>query len=138
MVVSQTWKGLGTKMNDQMKLLHTVWNQTTGQELHFKATERLFYELWKMEFKPDDLLCVLKHVLAYNKTHTHAPMKIQIHKLCGDLEIFASILAEARAKDRNRVKPATPKESVLSEWRGIKPESNGNARSIGEFIKVPQ
>lgn len=125
-------------MNDQLKLLHSCWCTTTGQDLHFKATERLFYELWKMEFKPDDLLCVLKHCLAYNKTHQNAQMKIQIHKLCGDLEVFASILAEARAKERNRIKPTTPKESVLSSWRGVKPESNGNCHKLSEFLKVPQ
>ncbi len=93
--------------------------------------------MFKMDFTPDDLLCVLKHVLAYNRAHPNAPMKIQIHKLCGDLEIFASILAEARAKDRNRIKEQTPKEKTLSEWRGCEPVSNGNVHRISEFLKQP-
>lgn len=105
-------------MTEQLQSLHACWNQVTGQDLHFKATERLFYELWKMEFKPDDLLCVLKHVLQYNKTHQNAQMKVQVHKLLGDLTVFASILAEARARERNRIKPHTPKENVLAEFRG--------------------
>lgn len=122
-------------MNEKLKALHACWCVVTGQELHFRATERLFYELFKMDFTEDDLKCVLNHVLAYNRTHKHAPMKVQVHKLLGDLEIFASILAEARAKDRSKPKSATPKEIVLQEFRGVTPpESNGNGRHVSEIF----
>ncbi len=93
-----------------------------------------------MEFTPDDLLSVLKHVLAYNKTHTHAPMKVQVHKLIGDLEVFASILADARARERNRIPKPTPRETVMHEFRGITPEKPGNcvpaSRVIDELRKI--
>lgn len=121
-------------MHDQMKLLHACWCETTGQTLHFQATQRLFWELAKMEFTPDDLLCVLKHVLAYNKSHAHAPMKVQVHKLLGDLEIFASILADARARERNRVPKPTAKEIVLEQFRGVTPEPNGKIRHVSEIF----
>jgi len=124
-------------MTEQIKSLHACWCQTSGQELHFKATERIFFEMAKMDFKPDDILCVLKFVLNYNLTHKHAPMKVQVHKLCGDLEIFASILAEARAKERNKVQALTPKEKTLAAWRGCEPVSNGNVHRISDFLKVP-
>ncbi len=123
-------------MQDQIKLLHSCWCTTTGQELHFQASQRLFYEVAKLEFTPDDLLCVLKHVLAYNTTHTHAPMKVQVHKLLGDLEVFASILADARARERNRVSPPTPKESVLNQFRGITPEKPGNCLPVAEVFEA--
>lgn len=122
-------------MNETLKALHACWNSLTGQELHFRATERLFYELFKMDFTEDDLKCVLRHVIGYNKTHPHAPMKVQAHKLLGDLEVFGSILAEARAKERNRPKPPTAKEIVLKEFRGVVPtESNGNGRHVSEIF----
>lgn len=121
-------------MTESIQSIHAVWCQTTGQELHFKATERIFYEMAKLDFKPDDLLCVLTHVLWYNKTHKHAPMKVQIHKLCGDLEIFASILADAKQRERSQPKKPTPKEIVLHEFRGITPETNGKPRHVSEIF----
>jgi hypothetical protein len=74
------------------------------------------------------------HVISYNKTHKHAPMKIQVHKLIGDLEVFASILAEARAKQRNAIPKPTPKEVILHTFRGVTPEKNGNSRHIMEVF----
>ena len=120
-------------------ILHETWNLTAGQELHYRATERIFYEADKLGFTPDDLKLVLQHVLSYNKTHKHAPMKVQVHKLLGDLEIFASILAEAKAKERNRVKPPTPKESILESWRPTNGErvSGANCHRLSDFLKTP-
>ena len=127
-------------MTEKLKALHACWCHMTGQELHFKATDRLFYEMFKMDFTTDDLLCVLKHVLSYNRTHPNAQMKVQVHKLLGDLEVFASILAEARAKERNRVKPLTPKESALEAWRPTCGErvNGANLHRLSDFLKVPQ
>lgn len=123
-------------MIDKLKSLHETWCSVTGQELHFKATERIFFELFKMDFTTEDLKCVLMYCIAYNKTHKHAPMKIQAHKLLGDLEVFSSILAEARAKARNAVSKPTAREVVLHEWRGVKPESNGNCRPVAEVFEA--
>ena len=123
-------------MTDQIQSLHSCWCQTTGQPLHFKATERLFYEMAKLDFVSDDLLCVLKFVLSYNKTHQNAQMKVQVHKLCGDLETFASILGEARAKERNKIPKPTPKEIVLEQFRRVTPEAKGNCVPISQVFEA--
>jgi len=101
----------------KLQSMHQCWCQTTGQQVNYRATERIWFELCNLDFTADDLLSVLKHVLAYNKTHSNCQMKVQVHKLCGDVEAFASICAESRAKERNRVKPLTPRESVLQALR---------------------
>lgn len=121
-------------MMDRIRSLHEVWNQTTGQTVNLRATERIFFELANLDFTADDLLSVLKHVLHYNKTHAACPMKVQVHKLCGDVEAFASICAEAKAKARNKVAKPTPKESVLHAFRGVTPEQNGNPHHIREVF----
>lgn len=123
-------------MTDQIQSLHACWCQVTGQELHFKATERIFWEMAKLDFTADDLLIVLKDVLQYNRTHSNFPMKIQIHKLCSDLEIFASMLASAKAKNRNKLVKPTPKESILESWRPTAGErvSGANVHRISEIF----
>jgi hypothetical protein len=126
-------------MNKTITQFHSTWNQITGQELNLRATERLFYELWKLEFTPDDLACVLKYMLAFNRKHPECPMKVQAHKVMGDPETFASVLAEARAKERNRPRPATPKEAVLQSFRPVanaEMQGNGSAHRLSEFLKV--
>lgn len=122
-------------MNSTIESLHAVWNTTTGQQLNLRATERIFYEVSKMDFTPDDLLCMLKHVLAYNKSHSSAPMKVQVHKLLGDLETFASILADARARERNKPPKPTPREIVLSDFRRVTPEPEDKFVPIKDVIK---
>lgn len=128
-------------MNEQLEPLRACWNKLTGQDLNARATERLFFEYLKMDFTESDLQCVLRACLAYNRKHQTCPMKIQVHKIIGDLEIFASMLGEARAKERNQVKAATPKEQVLQAFRPVvNPElsGTGNTHHISEFIKVPK
>ena len=127
-------------MTDQIKQLHRCWCDLTGQELNLRATERLFYELLNSDFTVDDLGCVVRYVLAFNRKHLDCPMKVQFHKICGDLEQFASVLAEARARERNRVKGPTPRAAVLQAFRPVSGQElsgTGNTHSIGDFIKVP-
>lgn len=125
-------------MTTPLESLHACWCTTTGQDLHYKATERIWYEMSKLDFTDDDLLIVLKDVLYYNRTHSSCPMKIQVHKLCSDLEVFASLLASAKAKARNKIKPTPPRDEVLSAWRGVKPEGNGNCHKLSDLIHLPK
>ena len=125
-------------MNDQIKSLHACWCAVTGQELNARATERLFYELWKMDFTVDDLQTVLKYMLTYNRKHPACPMKIQVHKCLGDLSVFASVLAEAKAIERNRIKSPTPKQQVLQSFRPTVEElGNGRVHHISELLRKP-
>lgn len=120
----------------KLRELHSCWNSITGQELNYRAVERLLYELHNNDFTAEDLTAVLKHVLAYNRTHPEMPMKVQIHRLCGDMAVFGSICAEAKAKQRNKIPPPTAKETVLHQWRGVTPEGNGNAKHIAEVFSA--
>lgn len=127
-------------MTTELERLHLTWNQITGQDLNARATERLFFEFWKLDFTTDDLQCVLKYMLSFNRKHPDCPMKIQAHKVLGDLEIFASVLAEARARERNRVKPRSNQDSVLQSFRprvDAELGSNGKPHRITDFIKLP-
>ncbi len=113
--------------------------KSLARHLHAQATERLFFEMAKLDLTPDDLQCVLKHCLAFNRKHPNTPMKIQVHKLCGDLEVFCSILGEARAMERNRRPAPTPKEQVLRDLRGPTDSATGNGcHRLSEFINVPK
>jgi hypothetical protein len=128
-------------MTDQIKQLHRCWCDLTGQDLNLRATERLFYELLNSDFTVDDLGCVVRYVLAFNRKHLDCPMKVQFHRICGDLEQFASVLAEARAKERNRIKPLTARASVVQAFRpvaDVEGSATGNSHRIGEFLQVPK
>lgn len=121
-------------MTDKLKSLHACWCKLTNQELNYRATERLFWELHNNDFTEEDLTVVLKHVLAYNRTHPNAQMKVQLHKICGDVAVFGSICAEARAKQRNAIPQPTPRQEVLHAFRGITPEPHGNVKNIAEVF----
>lgn len=126
-------------MTDKIKALHTAWCTGTGQDLHLRATERVFFELFQMDFTPEDVSLVVKHVLRFNKAHPDCPMRLAFHKICGDLEYFSSLLAESKAQERNRVKPPTPREEIMEAWRPtngerVKPE---NAHKLSEFLRIP-
>lgn len=120
-------------MIEQIKSLHQTWCLTTGQQVNYRATERIFFELANLDFTADDLLSVLKHVLHYNKTHAACPMKVQVHKLC-EPETFASICAEAKARERNKIAKPTPREAVLHAFRGVATEPVGNPHHIREVF----
>ena len=127
-------------MTTQITELHSTWCACTGQEINLRATERIWYELWRCDFSVDDLRLVVEYMKRFNRTHPDCQMKIQVHKVCGDLEAFASIVGECKARERNKVKPATPKEQVLNAWRPICGErvNGANVHRLSDFLKVPQ
>ncbi len=77
---------------------------------------------------------MLKYVISYNKTHAECRMKVQVNKLCGDVENFASICAEAKARERNRISKPTPKQEALHAFCGIAPEPRGNCVPASEVL----
>lgn len=126
-------------MSEPIKSLHVAWCAATKQELNFRATERIFYDLWKLDITPEDVTCVVEFVLHWNKQHPDCPRKINLYSLCSDPSRFAADLAEAKPWKRNRVKPPTPREEILEAWRPtngerVKPE---NAHKLSEFLRIP-
>lgn len=121
-------------MIEKLHALHKTWCDLTKQPLHYRAAERILFELANDGFTEDDLRCVIQSTQAWNRSHADAQIKMQFNKICGDVERFASVLAEARGKERNKIPPPTAKETVLHQWRGVTPEGNGNAKHIAEVF----
>lgn len=124
--------------------LHDLWCSLTEQELHRKATERLFWQFHNDGFTGDDLKCVIGYMQRCN-SKGGGRYKIQAHKVIGDLEVFASILAEAKAKERNARKAQTASEKIMAQYeRPVDPEQSdsrikGNGVHVSEiFKKLPQ
>ena len=115
--------------------LHEAWCKASGQELNLRATERLFYDLQVAGFVADDITCVVLGMKRHNAKST-AQYKILAHKVCGDVEYFASLLADYRAKERNRIKP-TPREKVLAAFRPTAGETmtGTTAPTVGDILK---
>jgi len=97
---------------DAIRELHSTWCEVTRQDLHPKATERLFFEFWRAEFTAQDLRCVLDHMQRFNRQNPGAQFRLHAQKVLGDLEMFASTLAETRAKERNRRPAPTARQQV--------------------------
>lgn len=120
--------------------LHACWCELTEQELHKASTERLFADFARAGFTTDDLKCLLKYMMRANKKGG-GRYKIQLHKVIGDHEVTASILAEARVIERNARKAATASEKIMAAYeRPVDPEMadkrlTGNGRHISDVFK---
>src|SRR6185503_18325446 len=104
-------------MTDQLHALHSAWCKSSAQEINYRATERLWYALHQLDFTPDDVRCVVDGMKRFNSRSMDAKYRIQAHKVCGDPEVFASMLAEFRGKERNRIKPPSPAQAIVEQFR---------------------
>lgn len=130
----------GTRMNAVI-LLHQAWCNAAAQELSYKASERIFYELHKLDFTADDVTLAVKHLIRFNNKSGGAKFRINAFKICGDVESFASLVAEAKAMLRNTRKAQTASDKVLADYeRVVDPELadsriKGNGKSMKEILK---
>lgn len=116
-------KTMSENIQTHIEALHGAWCQSTGQELHLRATERLFFDLHQMEFTPTDIQMVAAHLIGLNKNSGGAKYSLRANRVLGDLEFFASTLAEAKATKRNKRPAPTPKEKVVAlRERVVEPE----------------
>lgn len=92
--------------------LHDAWCSASGQELNRAATERIFYSASQLGFVPYDVTLVVDHMIRFNKKSGGAKFRINAFKVMGDLELFASMLAEVKAMKKNSRPPQTPKQQV--------------------------
>lgn len=123
---------------NKINQLHKTWESVTGQVVNLRATERIWYEFASMDFTEDDLRCVLSDLMRFNRTSSGAKFRINLQKICGDPETFASLLGEARVKERNRKKPPTAREQVLQSLRPTvgEPLSGQNTRTLSEVFQT--
>jgi hypothetical protein len=121
--------------------LHSAWCKASGQQLHERLTERIFFEAEKMGITADDVRCVVEFLTRFNKRSDGAKFRINAFKVIGDLETFAATLAEARAVERNRRPAPTEKEKVVEAFRPtVDPEqvstlSLGAGRHVSELFR---
>ncbi len=119
--------------------LQSEWARLTKQELHPRATERLFFGFHNEGFTCDDLRCVVEYYQRFNRQNNGAQFRINAQKICGDIEAFASVLAEARAKERNRPKAVTPKEQVINLRErpvDVEKPATGSDRHVSDVFKT--
>lgn len=126
-------------MIEQIKSIHQCWCRLTGQELRYQPCERMIFDWINSGFTEQDLETLLEFMLWQNrKREPKYRDKIQFHRIVGDLEVANSRLGEAIAWKRNRVKPPTEKQKVLSEFRGTpaETEGTGTVRQWGDILKT--
>jgi hypothetical protein len=124
-------------MTTETEQLHACWCSCTGQDLHQRATERLFYEFHSIGFTSADLKLVLEYLLKQNRQMNGAKFRINCVKIVGDHEAFASLLGEAAAVKRNRV-VVTAKDVALKQLRpSVGTDLTGNAaRNVAEVFQA--
>lgn len=125
---------------DAISALHAAWCAASGQsaaDVKIRLTERIWWELHRAEITPDDVRCVVDYLIRANRKNVGGPQfRITVTRICGDVENFASLLGEARAAERNRRPPPTPREKVEAlRERPVDPEE-ARARVTGQFATL--
>lgn len=129
-------------MNTPSDLFFSAWSEATSQEPDpriVKQNERLAWEFFNAGFTCDELRRVVRYMKHENSKGGR--FKIQLHKVAGDLERFASILADCKAQDRNRRPAPTPKEQVMAlrdpllKTEEVDPRINGKGRHLSDVLK---
>jgi hypothetical protein len=128
-------------MQDQITALHAAWCESSGQlpeDVKLRLTERIWYELARAEVTPQDIRSVVAHLLRQNRKNAGGgrQFRINVSRVCGDVENFSSILGEARAVERNRRPPATPRETVLAQQRPVADPEAARAQAGEQFAKL--
>lgn len=123
-------------MQDTLKAIHSTFCKLTSQpDLKYQPCERQLYEFHTAGFTEADLTSVLTFMLWCNrKREPRYRDRILFHRIVGDLETFNSRLGEAKAWDRNRKKPETPRQKIL-ESSGRPAVVEGKTRSVKELFQ---
>ncbi len=95
--------------------LHQAWCEASGQDVSYRATERIFYAAHQMDISADDIKVAVKFLIRFNNKSDGPKFRINCFKLIGDTESFCALVAEARAVDRNRRPAPTPKQVVIAQ-----------------------
>ena len=119
---------------DHILSLSAAWGRVSGQVVNARLTERIWWELARAGITADDIACVVDFLLRKNRKHAGGPQfSINVLKVCGDLENFATLLAEARAQERNRRPAPTPRDTVLAQQRPVVDPEAARARAGEQF-----
>lgn len=122
-----------TSLQSQADELILQYAHLTGREARVRAYEYALFSFFQAGFTCDEFVLVLNFVLRENKKNNFK-YSIMLGNLIRDHGRFMDLLGEAKAKDRNHVKPPTPKELVLESFRGVAPEPKGKTRHVSEVF----
>lgn len=120
-----------------------AWFSVTGQEHDariVKQHERTAWEFLKAGFLPSELERVCRYMQKENTKGGR--FKIQLHKVAGELDRFASILADVKAQDRNRRPLPIERDRILAarekaaEPETTDPRINGTGRHLSDVLKT--
>lgn len=127
-------------MTDKLKALHSEWCRLTGQDpqkVRYQACERYFWDFFNHGYELEDLKVVLTFVIHQNsKREARFRTHLNLHALFSDMGKLASLIGEAHAWHRNRIKPPSPRDQALTQLRGTtEPAPETKTRTFGEVLK---
>lgn len=106
---------------------HKAFCSITGLVPNLMAAEGIWLALLKAGYTSDDVSTYLRWVRFQNAQQEDVKYRkrYSIPSMFSDIALFDSNLAQAKAWDRNRPKPPTPRETALRELRPVVCEQDG-------------
>ncbi len=114
------------------QLIHQ-YTHLTGREARVNVYEFALFDFFRAGFTCDEFVMVVTFLMRENKRNKFQ-YSLKLGHLLNDHSRFMDFLGEAKAKDRNKVLPPTPRESVLQDFRRTSPEPTGAFLSAAEVI----
>ena len=103
-------------MTSSIQSLLDTYNTLTGSVARYGVYERAAFDWFKAGFTLDDFKLVIGYLKRENQRNDYK-YSMKLSKLLNDHEHFNDLLNEATAKERNRIKPRTPQQTVVDEFR---------------------
>lgn len=110
------------------------YTHLTGREARIQVYEHALFDFFRVGFTVDEFVTVLAFLIRENKRNRFQ-YSIKLGHLINDHSKFMDYLGEAKAVNRNTVKPPSPKQEILHAFRGITPERAGNCVPIKEVFE---
>lgn len=119
-----------------LRAIHATHVRCTGLESTYLVHEGSLFLYREAGYTADDMEMVLKYLKRENGRNTFK-INVAFGRLISDLQRFDDFRALARGVLRNTVKPATPREVVLTQLRGpaTTETETGTARTIKDVLK---
>lgn len=100
----------------ELQPILAAYLKTTGRQCNYMVHEYALFAYHQAGYTAEDMTLVCQFLVRENRRNSYQ-YSLHLTKLIGDLARFDDILNDARAKERNRPKPPTPKEQVLAQFR---------------------
>lgn len=124
-------------MHNQLLEILDAYTRLSGREAKLGVYEHSLFDWVRAGFTKEDMITVINYINRENRRNDFK-YSLRLGHLINDHQRFEDLLQEAKAKDRNRVKPPTERQKVLSEFRGTpaETEGTGTVRQWGDILKT--